>query len=153
MSYHHQIDVIPVPEKVIFVNEPWLIDDTILDSIKSTAKPEELIDKAEDNVRVYLPLDINSSAVLRRLRAVIQKYGGSNETNESSFQSDVSQLVSQVEIYDQIHYVRERMDRKHSEAGRSLMKEFVAELKEIPDGCSEIFPFDMIDELEKEYEI
>ncbi len=34
-----------------------------------------------------------------------------------------------------------------------LVREFVAQLKEIPDGCAELFPFELIDELEEEYEI
>ena len=32
-----------------------------------------------------------------------------------------------------------------------LVKGFVSKLEEIPDGCSEIFPFNVIDELKQEY--
>lgn len=39
----------------------------------------------------------------------------------------------------------------HSAEAVALVKEFVSLLEEIPDGCSEYFPFDMIDELREEY--
>ena len=32
-----------------------------------------------------------------------------------------------------------------------LVKGFISQLEEIPDGCSEIFPFNVIDELKQEY--
>jgi hypothetical protein len=47
-------------------------------------------------------------------------------------------LISQVEIYDQLWYVRH-------------LKEFIVNLEEIPDGCAEIFPFELIDELKEEF--
>lgn len=42
-------------------------------------------------------------------------------------------------------------ENSHSDEGVSLVKEFVARLVAIPDGCAECFPFDLIDELKKEY--
>ena len=33
----------------------------------------------------------------------------------------------------------------------ALVKEFVARLEEIPDACSECFPFETIDELKRKY--
>ena len=32
-----------------------------------------------------------------------------------------------------------------------ILRRFVAELEEIPDGCAELFPFEVIDELRSEY--
>ena len=40
---------------------------------------------------------------------------------------------------------------KHSKEAVALVKDFVALLEEIPDGCAECFPFDLIDELREEY--
>lgn len=60
-------------------------------------------------------------------------------------------LVFQIEIYDQIHYVRGNMEGKNSEEAINLIRDFVDQLKEIPDGCAELFPFELIDELEEEY--
>lgn len=151
MSYHHRIDPKPVPEQVSYINEPWIVDSTKMPMQEGKFKPEELIDQSPDNVRVYVPLDISHSAVMRRLHAVIQKYGEANEENEFSFEAEVCMLISQIEIYDQIHYVRSGMEGKHSEEAINLIRDFVDQLKEIPDGCAELFPFELIDELEEEY--
>ena len=153
MSYHHRIDPKPVPEQVSYINEPWIVDGTKMPMQEGKFKPEELIDKSPDNVRVYVPLDISHSAVMRRLSAVIQKYGEANEENEFAFETDVCRLITQVEIYDQLHYVRGNMEGKHSEEAINLIRDFVDQLKEIPDGCAEIFPFELIDELEEEYDL
>lgn len=151
MPYHHRIDPAPVPEEVIYINETWIADSTISPIIEGKYQPEDLEDTSADNIRVYVPLDINCEAVLRRLAAIIYKYGEANEDNEMSFQSEVCSLISQIEIYDQIHYGRGGAEGKHSEEGRRLVRDFVKQLKEIPDGCAEIFPFELIDELEEEY--
>lgn len=44
-------------------------------------------------------------------------------------------------------------DEEHSAEAKRLIERFVKELEEIPDGCAETFPFDMIDELREEYGI
>ena len=147
---HHKLDIYPVPiEKTpIYINEPWLIDGSI--SFELRQPPE--IDDAEDNIRIYVPLDLNKKAILRRLDEIIYRYGESSERNESSFSYEVRILFNQVEIYDQIWYARKTpMDSKHSAEAIELVKEFVERLENIPDACSEIFPFAMIDELNEEY--
>ena len=40
---------------------------------------------------------------------------------------------------------------EHSNEAIALAKEIVARLEEIPDGCSEQFPFETIDKLKQEY--
>ena len=64
MSTHHMLDIAPIPEKVLYINEPWLIDS----SFDGMEKVSEEPDPNPDNVRVYLPLDLNAEAILRRLR-------------------------------------------------------------------------------------
>ena len=64
------------------------------------------IDQKEDNVRVYVPIDLNKDAILRKLDRIIYHYKESNEENESEFSTDVNMLIAQIEIYDQIWYVR-----------------------------------------------
>ncbi len=105
-----------------------------------------------DNVRIYAPIDLNRKAILRRLDRIIASYGEANEGNEMEYDSDVSMLVSQIEIYDQICYVRHTSsENSHSDEGVSLVKEFVARLEAIPDGCAECFSFELIDKLKREY--
>ena len=119
---------------------------------ESTKEQLQAPDGEKDNIRVYVPLDLNRKAILRRLRWVISRYGEANENNEINFSLDVDYLVSQIEIYDQIWSVRHMPEEgNHSAEAIALVKEFVSLLEEIPDGCSEYFPFDVIDDLREEY--
>ncbi len=54
----------------------------------------------KDNIRVYIPMELNGAAILRRLRFIIEHYGEANEENESKSDSDVRRILSQIEIYD-----------------------------------------------------
>lgn len=150
MSQHHNLDIHPIPEdkEPLFINEPWLIDTSLLEITTEIKQPET----EEDNVRVYIPLDINRQAILRRLETVIAHYGEANEENEIDFSIDVGTLISQIEIYDQIWFVRKiPAHGKHSTKAIELVKEVIARLEEIPDGGAECFPFETIDELKREY--
>ena len=99
---HHRLDPYPIPkdETPLYVNEPWLIDKSLLE-YPMRFEPEE----EDDNVRVYVPLDLNKEAILRRLDRVIAHYGETNENNGMDFSVDVGMILSQVEVYDQVWYV------------------------------------------------
>ena len=64
-----------------------------------------------------------------------------------------------LEIYDQVwfsrskkHYTNEEgMVVGHSKEAFELVKEIIAELEQIPNVDSDMFPFDTIDEIKKEY--
>ena len=147
---HHTLDVYPIPKDKapLYINEPWLIDCSLLEVSNGSAEPEQ----EQDNIRVYIPLDINKNAILRRLDTMIIHYGEANEKNELDFSIDVDMLVSQIEIYDQIWYVRHMPENgEHSQEAADLVREFIARLEEITDGCAEIFPFELIDTLREEY--
>ncbi|SCZ82058.1 hypothetical protein [Acidaminobacter hydrogenoformans] len=144
------MDYYPIPKDKtpLYINEPWLIDESILENLPRTSEPES----QEDNIRVYIPLDINKRAILRRLKMTIVHYGEVNEKNESDFQMDVETLISQVEIYDQVWFVRHMpTEGVHSREAIELVKEVISLLEQIPDGCAETFPFAMIDSLINEY--
>ena len=148
---HHKLDVHPIPEEggVLFINETQFAGS--YDEIDSL--------KEEDNIRVYVPMDMSKEAILNRLSNIKAEYGSSSEENEFSYSREVNKLVEQIEIYDQIWFVREgnfktdNMGRIHGHSTRAteLVKEFVAELEGITDECAEMFPFDLIEELNKEY--
>ncbi len=146
---HHKLDPYPFPKDkgALYINEPWIADKTLLEYPKDSD-----IDQKNDNVRIYVPIDLNKDAILRRLDRIIYHYEEANEANESEFRTDVNMLIAQVEIYDQIWYVKHMpKDGGHSVEAAELVREFVAKLEDIPDGCSECFPFDTIDELKAEY--
>ena len=153
---HHNLETKPVPEKVLYINEPDLADVTI--NHYGCGKQEE--ESQADHIRVYIPLDLSADAILRRLRFLVCRYEEANGGNEFNFSMDVGRLVSQIEIYDQVWFAREGRTRaigddseseKHSSKAVELVRRFVAELEEIPDGCAELFPFELIDELRREY--
>ena len=147
---HHRLDIYPIPreKEPMFINEPWLIDRSLMNYGQVKREPEE----KEDNIRIYIPMDLNKDAIMRRLWNVITLYEEASEENEFNFSQDVDALISQIEIYDKIWFVRHLpSEGKHSAEAVELVKEFVAQLEEIPDACAERFPFDTIDELKREY--
>ena len=75
-----------------------------------------------------------------------------NEENECDFGAEVMLLIAQIEIYDQVWSARHMPPKgEHSREAVELVRGFVSLLEEIPDECSEIFPFNVIDELKQEY--
>ena len=146
---HYRLDPYPIPKErtPLYVNEPWLADKTLLE-----LPPDREPDKKADNIRIYVPIDLNRDAILRRLDRVIYQYGEANEGNEMEFSTDVEMIISQLEIYDQIWFVRHMSEKgEHSREGKKLVKEIVERLEEIPDGCAEYFLFEIIERLKKEY--
>jgi hypothetical protein len=147
-SVHHNLDPYPIPKDKtpLFINEPWLLDMSITRDYIN--EDDSLPENEDDNIRVFVPLDLNREAILRRLRFIINHFEEANEMNEMTFEYAVSRLLSQVEIYDQIWYARHMPERgEHSEEAKLLMIDFIKELESIPDGGAETFPFELIDEL------
>lgn len=143
---HHKLDVKPMPEEVLYVNEPELVDRSLFDL--RPEKPEE----QGDNIRIYVPLDLNKEAIIRRLEDIESIYKEVTYNNESGFCLTVNMLIQQIEIYDQIWRVRTLSESgNHSSKAVELVKEFIDVLESIPDRCAEYFPYDVIDELKKEY--
>ena len=148
MLKHHNLDPYPVPKDKtpLYLNEPWIIDRTLLE-YPPHVEPEE-----EDNIRIYVPIDLNRESILRRLSRIIVKYGEVNERNESDFWVDGNLIISQLEIYDQIWSVRHMPEEgSHSKEATKLACDIVECLENIPDGGTECFPFEMIDELKREF--
>ena len=150
---HHILDVYPEPKEkaVRFINESWLIDHTI-DIVPDKRTPPE---DEPDNIRIYVPLDLNRRAILRRLDDIIARYNcEATEDNEMSFWLDVERLFMQVEVYDQYWYVRHiPKDCKHSAEATELVKEFIAHLEDIQEIDSEMFPCSMIKKLKEEFQL
>lgn len=132
-------------KELLYINNPWLIDDSL--SVR-----EQSIKADDDEIRIFVPLDLSQNSILDRLHNIIYKYGEANEKNEMSFSADVDLLIVQIEIYDSYWSHKNSVPKgKHSNEAIALVEEFVKILEEIPDGCAEIFPFETIDELKDEY--
>ncbi|WP_261806269.1 hypothetical protein [Lapidilactobacillus luobeiensis] len=152
---HHQIMSAPMPNdnSAIYLNEPWLLDQSNEPQAKSDIKKIQQPDTSADNVRVYIPLDLNRAAILGRLDEVISRNGVCSEANELDYSLEVAAVISRLEIYDQVHFRHDQenglayADRDHSQNGQALAQKIIAKLAEIPDGGAESFPFDLIAEL------
>ena len=149
---HHNLDVHPIPKESMpqFINEPWMIDPSlqwVQENGYESAPPE-----SADNIRVYIPMDICKESILRRLSFIINRCGAATEANEMDYAYDVVNLISQIEIYDQIWFIRHMpKEGKHSLEAIELVKEFVAKLENIEEGDSEMFPYSTIEKLKKEF--
>lgn len=144
-KFHHDLDIYPMPkdQAPLYVNEPWIVDSSLLEGVTGE------VNMPDDNIRVYVPLDISKSVILLRLQMIIAKYGEANEANELDFLAEVRQLVYQIELYDQIWSARDSVEGMDKVV--ELVEEFVALLEGIPDGCAEYFPFALIEELKQDY--
>ena len=142
---HHDLDIYPMPKEQapLYVNEPWIVDGSLLEGVTGEAN------LPDDNIRVYVPLDLSKSVILLRLKIIISKYGEANESNELDFSREVRQMVYQIELYDQVWTVRDSVDGRDKIT--DLVEEFVAMLEQIPEGCAEHFPSDLIEELKQDY--
>ena len=77
-------------------------------------------------------MDICRSAVLRRLTDIIARYGAATEANAMDYPYDVDMLISQIEIYDQIWFVRHHPGQgRHSVKAIELVRAFVGKLEEM----------------------
>ena len=83
----HELDPYPIPKEKnpLFINEPWIIDKSLLE-YPVHPEPED----EEDNVRVYVPVDLNRKAILRRIDRIISQFGEANEENESEYSVEVN---------------------------------------------------------------
>ena len=74
---HHDLDIYPIPrEKMpMYINEPWLIDKSIRERAQLVTDFRKTPDENRDNIRIYVPLDLNKVAILRGLDSIIFHYG------------------------------------------------------------------------------
>ena len=87
---HHKLDPYPIPKDKtpLFVNEPWLTDRFRFCEEVSVEPDDE-----EDNIRIYVPIDLNRKTILQRLNNVIHSYGEANEDNEILFALEVGCII------------------------------------------------------------
>ena len=61
----------------------------------------------DDNVCIYVPLDLNADQILSRLQQIYRVMGSPNDMNEMEFSCEVGKIISQLEIYDQVWVARD----------------------------------------------
>ncbi len=164
---HHDLDIRPVPEKVLYVNDPIMGTiaepyDTIDDyEMAKTGKTEtEGGVLPDDNIRIYVPMDLNGSIIMRELHMLYGILGSPDDYNEVDFAVLTDKVIQKLEIYDQVWVARDvkntvRMEKTgllHSKRGIALAQEIIDFLEE-DEGCAVIFPYETIDRLKEEWEL
>ena len=161
---HHKLDVHPIPTDVLYVNEMSLAGKALYETKQDMDKALTGRTKSnggilpDDNVRIYVPMDLNADIIMWQLHSLHSTLGYSTERNESAYCSGVGKVISQLEIYDQVWAARNLEDTvqkedsgvRHSRQGIELAKQIVKYLKEI-EGTAECFPFDEIQELREAF--
>ena len=161
---HHKLDIHPIPADVLYVNELSLAGEAPYETKQDVDKA--LTGKTrskggilpDDNVRIYVPMDLNADIIMWRLYSLQNLLGSPTEKNESAYSSGVSMAISQLEIYDQVWVARKLEDAvqkedggvRHSRQGIELAKQMVKYLEE-NEGNAECFPYDQIEELREEF--
>ena len=160
----HKLDYKPIPEDVLYINELDLADSVPYETNIEMEKALTGKCKKEggvlpnDNVRIYVPIDINADAIMRRLHLLFVSMDYPTEDNESAYSFAVRRIISQLEIYDQVCVTRnfensvqkELGGVRHSREGIELARRIVDYLEE-NDGTAELFPWDEIEKLRKEF--
>lgn len=160
----HKLDYKPIPEDVLYINELDLADtlpyQTKMDMEKAvTGKCErEGGILPNDNVRIYVPIDLNSDFIMWRLHVIFVSLDYPTEDNESAYSYAVRRIISQLDIYDQVCVTRnfeESIQKelggvRHSREGIELAGRIVKYLED-NDGTAECFPWEEIGELRNEF--
>ena len=160
----HNLDIYPIPKDVLYVNELSLAGKVPYETKDDTAKAITGKKAAEggilpnDNVRIYVPMDLNADIIMWQLYSLHGSLGYPTEKNESAYNSGVSKVISQLEIYDQVWAARkvgETVQKedggvRHSQQGIELAKQIVKCLED-NEGNGECFPYDQIEELKEAF--
>ena len=85
---HHDLDIHPIPEKVLYINDLTIADTaSYYESRKQYQKALTGEPRAnggilpDDNVRIYVPLDLNANQILHRLHQIYRVMGSPDDMN------------------------------------------------------------------------
>lgn len=160
----HKLDIHPIPENVLYINElslagkvPYETKEDYENALLGKRKEEGGI-LPNDNVRIYVPMDLNFENIMWQLYSLYEELGWPTEANEFLYSIEVGRLISQLEIYDQVWVARkigqavqkEEGGVRHSQQGIELAQKMVEYLED-NEGCAECFPYEEIEELKKTF--
>lgn len=152
---HHNLDIHPIPENALYIND--LRFASIACEPQYRCEDDKYSGEDKDNVRVYVPMDLNAENILYQLKSLFEMLGSPSWDNECAYSLETGKIVAQLEIYDQVWAARGHHDKAsykpsviHSREGIELAKKIIAYLKE-KDGTADSFPYEVIDELREEF--
>ena len=73
---HHKLDIHPIPEEMLYVNDPLLAVNVPYETKNEMEKAVTGKKKSEggilpdDNVRIYVTMDLNADGIMRQLYAL-----------------------------------------------------------------------------------
>lgn len=161
---HHNLDIHPIPADVLYVNELSLAGKVFYETKQDMDRALTGRTKSnggilpDDNVRIYVPMDLNADSIIWQLYSLYSTLGSPTESNESAYSSGVRKIISQLEIYDQVWAARKVVDTvqqvaggmRHSQQGIELAKRIVKFLED-NEGIAECFPYEEIEEIKREF--
>lgn len=122
---HYKLDIDPIPEEVLYVNDlsltgkvPYETKDDMEKAVTGKKKSEGGI-LPDDNVRIYVPMDLNAEGIMWWLYALYGSLGYPTESNESAYYSGVRKIITQLEIYDQVCVARKEESVQKANGGES----------------------------------
>ena len=163
---HHKLDIQPVPERVLYINEMDFLSPDFYGTDAEYEKALTGIRQSEggilpdDNVRIYAPMDLNSDYIIQRLHMLEAALGDPDEPNESWYLTGMQKVMVQLEVYDQVwaardlaHAVQKVLGKNyHSQQGINLAARIVECLEMARENsAAECYPFEMIEALKEEY--
>lgn len=161
---HQKLDIHPIPEEVLYVNELSLIGNVPYETKRDMERAVTGKKKSEggilpdDNVRIYVPMDLNADSIMWRLYSLYDVLGYPTESNESAYCAGVRRVIDQLEICDQVWTARnieesiqkENGGVRHSRKGIELAGKITQYLED-NEGIAECFPYDEVEELKREF--
>lgn len=161
---HHKLDIHPIPEEVLYVNELSLVGNVPYETKRDMERAVTGKKKSEggilpaDNVRIYAPMDLNADSIMWRLYSLYDVLGYPTESNESAYCVGVRRVIDQLEICEQVWTARnieESIQKENGEVRHSRKRielaGKIAQYLEDNEGIAECFPYDEVEELKREF--
>ena len=112
-----------------------------------------------ENIILDVPMDLNSSVIMRELSTLYGMLGSPDYENEFNLAVLTDKIIQKLEIYDQVWVARDagntvQMENgiRHSKQGIALAQEIIEFLEE-DEGCAETFPYETIERLSEEWNL
>lgn len=110
----------------------------------------------EDNVRIYVPMDVNQELILIKLESLFDELGELTWRNKMDYSIAVSKLIRLLELYDQS--LIEQGNYPVVQTGETIHSKLAIETAEKMcrilirnEGTGDMFPYEEIAELSKTY--
>lgn len=101
---NHKLDNHPISERMIYVNDLQLANDVPYETereLEAAATGNREMEGGillDDNVRIFVPMDLNADAIMRQLYMLYDALGPVDEGNECNYSSSLARIILQLEV-------------------------------------------------------